>query len=159
MVFDPQRNLIIGVENTAGKEMDPATLPTELSCEIPFLNTQIYLQIESGTKDTLISYKTTGDEFTPCFTLPKSLTDTNILVAANTSATDTQTYDIYNLQTEISDDMMGPIMEMIAEIQEGMKEEVADLSGEVKEITGALSELPTKEKLSELINTIVKTRE
>ena len=81
------------------------------------------------------------------------------MVTATTSPTDTQTYDIYNVETEISDDMMGPIMEMIAEIQEGMKEEVGGLKAEVGEITESLSGLPTKDNLKALGDMIIKTRE
>lgn len=159
VVLDTKRNLIIGVDNTSGKVLDPDTIPMDHYCGANFINSQFYVQLESNSKEIIVSYKKVGTEFTPCFTIPKSLADAHFLVAGNTSPTDTQTYDLYNIYTEISDDMMGPMMEMIAEVQEGMKEEVADLMGEVGEITGALSELPTKEKLKELTDTIIKTRE
>jgi hypothetical protein len=40
-----------------------------------------------------------------------------------------------------------------------MREEVADLKAEVGDITRALKDLPTKEKLKTLLELIVKTRE
>ena len=87
------------------------------------------------------------------------MSDPQFMITATTSPTDTQTYDIYSLETTISDDMMGPIMDMIADIQDGMKEEVHGLREEVADITTSLSGLPTKDNLKALGDMIVKTRE
>jgi hypothetical protein len=44
------------------------------------------------------------------------LPEAHFYAGASTSPSDTQTFDIFNLVTEISDDMMGPIVEKVAEI-------------------------------------------
>jgi hypothetical protein len=99
-----------------------------------------------------------GDLYTPCLAIPKCLLEAHFYAAADTSTAANLTYDIYSLSTTISDDMMGPIMEQVAEIQEGMRDEIADLRSEVGEITGQLKLLPTKDKLKSLQALMVKTR-
>lgn len=53
---------------------------------------------------------------------------------------------------------MEEVIEMVAEIQGSMRDEVTDLKSEIGDITRALKDLPQKDKLKPLQEMMVKTR-
>ena len=158
VILDTKRNLIIGVENTADKLLNQEELSMDHFCEAPFLNAQITLRLDVQGKEITVSYKKGAEEYTPCFTMPENIGESNLIIAGATSPTDTQTYDVYTVDTVISDDQMEMIADMISDIQTSMREEVSDLKTEIGDITKVIKELPQKDKLKPLQEMLVKTR-
>ena len=158
IILDVKRNLIVGVENHGQTMLDQETLSMDYFCGAQFLNAQVTLQFEMTNKDLTLKYKKGTDEYTTCFTIPKTVAESHLVIAGSTSPTDTQTYDVYGVETEISDDQMEEIAEMIAEIQSSMRDEVVCLKTNVNDITNSLKDLPGKDKLKPLQEMMVKTR-